>query len=737
MNHIFSTRAAESAKALDPLGRVMQGLQDQVNGGSALQFTDPARSVTMEGFSDNVVRNELTTAVSNMEAMLQNALGMAPQIKAKLSVAQEEASIIAGIVGSSPKSIMAYMARDNSLATLNKFSSENTQVIGHGGMNGAADKRAIDMQAFDNRENSNAMVYSVAYNMQASRQDELGEAFFPTVVVPPNEVGFMMSIRVQYVYDAIARSVTGSLAKYNRKNVIKAVIDSTILRNDQTKIVPIYRNVGSGAVTDNATQFATDVGSISILNDGVTIATGALAIGKEVDLIGISQTDALLATGVMDQTDSIDSSIRLGSIYLMVPNSDATVKDVIKFDVSRYAGSDFNAPPQGNTQKMQLVFDTDSLYLTTSTKKIDGGTAANLSSFSTNTVRISTSVYGSVVQDTGAAVVNGGVVTVRTVKDTDGNTLSLASGAGAAIVTALAGAKIVGYDLIAYRTNANRRQRGQLIDTQFMNYLYTVPTLPPITAMRPVAGQDNNDSAMLAALITTTHVRTSNAAVSALFESASFIKQFAATNDSITDSPAILGVSRDLVTPAYLEETINVATTIDSLSTAQRTADLEALLQNKIRDMAIRMYVTSGYKAAADALHDNAAPKPCVIIGTDQTLSRYLTLTGDLRLMGEAFDYKLVYSLDSRMTGKIFIAFGTEQSFNSGVPNPMHFGNMAWKPEMTLMMPMTRGQSMTMELTVQPSFRHITNCPILGVLTVTNISAVVATKVAINNKVVT
>lgn len=37
--------------------------------------------------------------------------------------------------------------------------------------------------------------YSVAYNLQAAREDEFGEAFFPTIVVMPDEVGYHNSIK--------------------------------------------------------------------------------------------------------------------------------------------------------------------------------------------------------------------------------------------------------------------------------------------------------------------------------------------------------------------------------------------------------------------------------------------------------------------------------------------------------------------------------------------------------------
>lgn len=727
MKHsLFASRNRETQQG--PVAAILDNLQNEKNArGAFVTGAVAASAISLEGLSDQRVQLELQTAVENLETMIQNSV---KGIKgyANLSVSQEEAAIAAGVAA---YAIKPYMARDVSAASLTRFANDNTVVIGHGKSSGMMDGRSVDMQAFDEKENKNAMVYSVAYNMQAARQDEFGEAFYPTVIVTPNNIGFNISIRLMYVYDEVRRDLSGSLNKFNRKNVIKAVIDASILRNDQTKIVPVYRKSEPAAAQDSDRYFSAEVGTTSIMVDGHPVTTGALSVGKKFSLLGISQTEALLTTGVQDQTDSIDPSIRLANIYLKIKGSVGGVDtyNVMRFSVDKLPLSDFNAAPQGNTQLMQLNFSSDSLYLTKDKLAVDGSPATLLANLGTNTVRLAVQLFGSVILDRGDTQVTASPVEVAKVTDDSGNILDTQSGVGRTVASIFDGAEVVGYDLIAYRTNSNRRQRGQLIDTQYMNYLYTVPPLPPITALRPVGETETNDSALLSALITTTHVRTSNAAVTALLEARNFLREYTNTKDGINDAPEILGVARYLVTPAFLEETLDCETNLDSLNTSDRTVDLQNLIQNKLRDMAFRLYVSSGYKAAADALYDGAAPKPCLIIGTDPILSRYLTLNGDLRLVGETIDYKLVSTLDSRMAGKIIFSFGMESSFNSGVPNPMHFGNMAWKPELTLMMPMIRNGSNVMELTVQPSFRHVTNLPIMGTLDVKNVHAVIAAKI--------
>ena len=733
--NLFANRGMTPQVEVSPVGLVLESLQAVVNQGPG-QFATPEvakAAMAMEGMTPDK-QFQLNTAVSNLSNVIDTCLKTLPGF-GKLNVAQESAAIAAGIIASAPQAY--YMKPQQNAAALQAAAvGTNTTVIGNNGIAGAMESRAFAFEAFDTKENKNAMVYSVAYNMQAARQDEFGEAFFPTIVVTPDNVGFMVSIRLIYVQEEVRRELSGSLNKFGRKNIIKAVIDASILRNDQTKIIPIVRT--GGGANDSTANFvaAADVAPYTVTLDTYPVVTAPLAVGKKFSLLGISQTAALLATGILDQTDAIDSAIRLSAVYIKIAADTTNPAVVVKFNVDKLPRTDFNYSVQGNTRLMQLNFETDALKVTSATKKIDGAVVPQFAALTDHTVRLSSTMFGSVMQDTADTSVNTGDCTVAKVTTIDGQIMDLTAGAGATIAAVFAGATIIGYDLAAWRTNSNRRQRGQLIDTQYINHLYTVPLLPPITALRPVGDTEANDSSLLSALITTTHIRTSNAAVGALLDARDFLKDYVNASDLASDAPQILGVACHLVSPAYAEDVLDVETQIDSLKSADRAEDMVALIINRVRDMAYRLHVTSGYKAACDALFDGAAPKPMVIIGTDPILNRYLTLNGDMRLLGEYFDYKLVSTLDSRMTGKLILTFGMETSYNSGVPNPMHFGAMAWKPELTLMMPIVRNGATTMELTVSPSFRHIVSLPIMGSLDVVNIENIIADKATIFTHVV-
>jgi len=726
--HLFgSKRGVVGITQATPLDNLVDGIRAEVNA-SGHQFITKSLSrsaVSMESM-DSATANEVETSVVRLTTALESIAAQHADGFAKLTQAQRDAGVAAAIItGDIPGFLAAPIER-------NVVASESVSFISPQGGDFTTSRMKQALEAYDEKENKNAVVYSVAYNMQAARQDEFGEAFYPTVVVTPDQVGFTVSIRLVQVYNEVRRQIAGSLDNFGKRNIIEAVIDPTILQNDLTKIVPVYRVESQQHFVNPALMAPKDV-----ILEGETITTSAFAIGKKFSLLGISQTAALLETGLQDSSDSIDTAISLAAIYMRV--TDGTAEEVVGFSTARLPTATMTYAVQGNYRQMNLAFNSDSLLINKNTKNVSGAASTLLAPIVAGnfSVRLGVSVSGSVNLELADTTAYASDVHVVSVTDVDGNSLSLTTGTGATIAALFAGASIIGYDLDARRTNLNRRMRGQLLDTTFYNQVYAVALRSPITVPRPLTLGDANDSTDLAALITATHIRTSNAAVEELLKVENYLSEYVSANDKNSSvAPEILGVSRFLVKPFYEHAALDVNAVIDSLKSHERSADIQAVLVNKLRDMAYRMYRDSGYKAAADALAGGVASVPTIIIGTDIVLSRYLTVTGDFRTLGNDFNVKIVSTLNKNMVGKIVMSFGVFDSGMDGVPNPMHFGNMAWKPELTMVLPLHRNGQTSKELTVQPAFLHVTNLPIMASLTVTGITDVAAGKVALNMKAV-
>jgi hypothetical protein len=595
------------------------------------------------------------------------------------------------------------------------------------GMNGVLDghsKRLPALEAYDERDNRNANVYMVAYSFLAGHQNELGETFFPTVVVPADNVGVAVSIRLVQVQDDIKRNVSGAVANFNRRNIVRALIDSTILKNEMTRIVPVHRAQSVGNFVASA-----DVAPAPVLLEGESINTAPLAVGVELDLLGLSQTDALLASGTMGPTDSIDPAVSLNKIYVKVG------ADVLSFNVDGLALSNFIASPQDNYKRHNLNFSTRSLMVNNATKQVDGGALVDLLDVVTNNVilYLSVDMTGYVNVETGATQVFGNKLKVDAAYDNAGNQLALNNAAVAGLVADINAGTIIGYDVKAYRSNQNLRQRGQLLDTTYYNQIWAVPLRSPVAVLRPPTADTTNDSSDLTALVSATFARTSNEAVSTLLYTAGLLKDFVDSRIPGAVAPDLFGVARFLVEPTYIGEELDVALVINSVTSHEKAEDIQAVLAQKIRDIGYRLYRDSGFQAVVESKVAGVEGNPVILIGTDPMTARYLTVTGDTRLTGAGFDFKVVTSPDKRMEGKLVIALGYPGE-GQGTLNPMHFGNMLWSPEATLVIPVTRDGQVSRELTVMPRFRHIVNVPIMGVVEVKNIPQVVSTKTNINFK---
>lgn len=692
------------------------------NGAKATAFAVGTESLDDSKVSE--LRNSVETLKQGLEQLMMEN-GIAPKVGdrefrlgTEALASQVEAAVAGGIISGDPKYFMTQKVTYASLPQGAKGVVMNANY----GTEDFSDVR-LGTEAYDERDNRDAAVYTIAYNMNASRQDDFGETFFPTIVVTPDNVGFAVTARLLQVFDDFSRNLSGDLAEYNKRNIIRAIADPTILKNEMTRIIPVAR-------AQNVAKFVpASLVPVSNYNlEGESIPSAPLAAGVELDLLALSQTDALLAKGTMDVTDSIDpGSLRLLALYIKVG------KDILKVNTDNLPLSTFNFSVQDNYRQSVLDFQTDSVVLNASTTNADGSPLQDLAGIKTGnlSVRLKVAANGKVNTERGDTKIYGPAPTVYEIVDSNGNQLALDSAAAAPIVAAFAGATVFGYDLYAYRTNANRRQRGQLIDTTYYTQVYNVPLRSPITAIHPVTTDGQTDSSDLNSLITATRIRTSNQAVGALVNAEQTLRLYANVKDSTGLWPDVLGVGRFYVQPTYFEETIDMTKVVDSLTSNERKADIQEALVNKLRDYAYRMYTVSQYKAASEALAGGVARVPQVIIGTDPVLARWLTVTGDLRTLGGEFECRVVSTLDNRVQGKIYAAFGVFDETRNTVPNPLNFGNMAWSPEVTVVLPISRNGQVSKETAVQPRFLHIVNCPILTVLTVTNLEAVL-NKVTVN-----
>jgi hypothetical protein len=582
-------------------------------------------------------------------------------------------------------------------------------------------REKVSLEAFDERQLREFLPYSIAFNIYASRQDEFSESFYPTVVVTPDQAGLDVTVSRMLVFNEVHHAITGAASDFKKVNLLDAVVDYTILADETTRLYPVLSTSPSNA---NLFAPAAIAAPKNVLVGGVPIVTAPLLMGQKIDLLGASQSPALIGAGIIDNTDSIDARITLDAVYLAFGPVGGTQGPAIKFNTSRLARNTFVKTQEGNYRDMALQFSTQDLLLNSNTVADDGSTVSQLAGIVTGnyTVRLQVNVDGRAQTEFGNVNVYASPITVWQITDDTGTLVDPTAGAGLAVVNALAGMSLVAYDLHAYRTNSNRRTRGLLLDTTYETERYTIPLGAPISAPSPITS--SRDASDLKSLIQAARIRNSNNAVSALFSYADALLAYVAGPKPTEGVPAVQGMGRFLVTPFYEEHTIDLVLAINSITSNDRAADISATLVNCIRDVVYRMYQQSRYQAALDAYSGDPSKKPTLLVGTDQVLSRHLIVSGDTRTFGTTFeDHKLVVSQDERMYNKIVLTFVRPDV--SG-PDPLSFGTHAWIPELTSSVMVNRNGATIKEAMVQPRTLHVNNLPVMAILTVKNLSTVLS-----------
>lgn len=700
-----------SVGMIDPIG----DLQARIGEITATESMSSPRigefSVSTESL-DSSQSSMLSNTYNNIETAIKAiSSSLSEDGKPAFESFQIEAATLAGMLATNPAAFFKQKLRssDQEAVPMNAQAANATPYR----------PKDFGIEAYNESENRNAQMQSIVFNLLSARQDEVGETFFPTIIVNPNEVGVSVSVNLFYIYNDFKRDIDGSLASYNRRNLVRAYADPTILNNELTRCIPVFRNTGTAGDGEyNADKFVPGLNPWSVnLGNGVSVDTSALLVNQKVDLMGLSSTAELLRSGFMGPSDVLDTHLKLEELVLEVGSQLAIVK------VGDLVGATFNHMVQGNYRNMMLQLDSNSLVIDENLVDANTGAALTDLSLAGRNVRLEVSIGGRVSLDKGDCQINQGTISLVTAEDAVTG-LTLPTADLAALEAELQDVKIVGYNLTAFRANANIRQRGALIDTQTEFRLITVPWRSPVTSIAP-AIQSAQDSTVMQTLVTTNGIRVSNDAVTALLDARDKLSRYIAVPDASGSLPELDILGQFYLKPVFLKESITMTDIVDSIKSSDRIKDIRAAIVEKMRWYANQMYVMSEYPAAANVLLGNKAAKPTIIIATDPVIHNYLTFDGDLRTFGENFEVKIVSNIDVRLQGKAFMAFGVFDSNRNTSLNPLNFGNMLYSPELAVNMPVARDGQVSHELMVSPRYIHAVTCPILAELDLSDLGLTV------------
>lgn len=581
----------------------------------------------------------------------------------------------------------------------------------------AIDGSTLSAEAYDDQAINNALYLSVAYNLFAAKQDSFGEAFFPTIAIDPTMSGITIGTEVTSLYKDAQRTIDGGAnrSKFEKVSLAKAIYDNNLLGVDRNRVIPISR-------AENATLLLTALDNVDP-ETGET--TAPILIGKEVNLLALSQTAASLAKGVMDSTDALDRTVNMKNVIIKIFATIAATPttEYLRIPVGMLPHSNFTYTTQGEAKDLAMAFDTSEVVINVGTnKQWNGATSAVLAELAAGyKIKLRIKLTGDGNTQYGDIATYANAFEIVSVADAGGNLVT--SGADYdAIVAQFADWAIAGVELDAFTTNSNLRATGQLVTIDKYEQVYNVPVRSGITVTMPV-GSNGNDDSRLVGQIQTTGFRMSLDAVKTLVDFTTNLD--ALTNNGAETNIAIMGVGRHHVDAYYSGATLDLAALVDSESSSERSSDIREALIARIRDEVLRAFSQSKVNVAHSMIRGEDA-KVGVVIGTSARVKNYLTEgNSDVIELGADFIAKVVSTPNQSVGDNMYITFsdhlGSER--NSAV-DPISFGNCVWAPTITTDVAVSQGGATSRRFQTHPRFLHIVHLPVMIKLSVTNIETV-------------
>ncbi len=747
------SRAGEAQQPIQGLAKEISTWVDQ----KVLNSDNPSTKASLEGliaFASNDpkqgskatnIDKDFGERLKDLEVKIRASLGN--EGYEQLTAAQIESGIIASFGAGGFKAYAAeaysYTAATNS--TRKTAYDERVPVIAQplysaeamGYKTNIDNDLKVSMAAFDDRQMDNHLPYSIVFNIQAARQDEFGEAFYPTVVATPDQNGIDVLVKRTMVFNEVRHSINGTPIDPMefRVNAINAYTDFTILAADYTAATPIF--VPGNAENNTHFMATAEVAPYDVvLKGGEVVKTAPLSPNVKHNLIGLSQTPVQLAAGNKDITASLDHRISLHKVYLRVTDQ-VTVGNpvsIIPISTERTPSNLYQRPHDGIDKSLQLSFITTTMALTGATPDVAGSITAAGTAYLRSNPTLSSYVLHLEVTVNGRANVEVGTVAYNPVeveiakvyqKQPNG-TLTRITDVG--IINGLKAQfkiEVAGADILAHLSNMDRRDRGLMVTNVEHFERFAVPYLSPITCPLPMTQTGTGGD--VASPINIARLRNSNNAVTKLLSYLDSLEMAGITNTPSDIYIDIEGPGRWMIKPYYHKETIDLTTMVQSLNSANRRADVQAALVNKISERVYDAIQKSAYMPALMSLNGNVPEKPTVTIGTDAYTQQFLMINGDTRTISIGYEHEVVTTQDRRMYGRIICVLTRKGVTGVDVLN---FGNFIWMPELATELQMMRYNGTVKEVMIQPRALHLNTCPIAIQFILEGLSDVVTDQLA-------
>lgn len=585
---------------------------------------------------------------------------------------------------------------------------------------------AVSTESFELNALNAAMPFSAAYNVACSSQDEFSEGFYQTIVVAPDQIGFIAEIRLQSIYNGMQHRQWDKVPGMDKRFLKDAYRDSGMLRQEAIKVVPHFDAARTAELQDVFAD-AADVAPYNVLLAGHPVRTAPLRFGKRIDLLAVSSHAGLLKNKTFDETDQLDAAVGVAAVYVKATAAGKPMKLVTR----GLARMQFQRPQEGHERDLilnavadEFVVDKDHMHdhtgavITELKAVVDKGYTLRFEIRMTGDVNVNTSV---------ASLAKPVITLVESRNIATGELVAIDNNHPAKTEIDALKLDAVYYDLDANRTNSNFRTQGPIIDTDSWTEKYIIGIRSPIMIQKPI-GQEK-DEPTLENLVTATRLRQTHDAMHTLLQYRDVLKAWvnSPANKHIPGQPRripnFIGLGKYLVVPFYEYKKIDMAKILNSISSSTRMEDIRAAVVTCLQEIVSRMYRDSEYNVALQIDAQGKQPsKPHVLVGTDAYLTMLLSIQGDSRLFGANFDHTVVQSNLYEMNNKMFLTFTRPDKKEF---DPLSFGNCLYYPELIVSVTPYQKNGATVNATqISPRYQHINTLPILVEVDVENMEQV-------------
>lgn len=723
-----------------PLQHLFHAISDSsVFDGNISIGTYSKKELTTESLNPaelNTYENEASTVNKTLDNIFKTATeSMSKEgLQYTFTPAQKEAARLA-LIGAMNEDLFEKNAgTKHSEGRLNQINSYSTRSIGLENLQQVIpyEGKKLALEKFGSQELNNIVVNTVSLAVSAAAQDSFMSLVFPMVVVDPMQSHIATQVTYSIFgkgFERFSGNVDSRPAEYE---MILNMYKKELYRSDYTKLLPVV-GVKANKEDDSENLLVKAQFKVPEYRGTENCLIAPIKVGRRWDLIGGSQTAADLAKGVRDDSDVLDKTIKLNSIYLEA--SVGGEERYIKLDVTNTKGITFSPRNDGKGTWTTIAFghnfkfntslaaDFRSDYAETSKGKMFGDSVEE------QILEVSVDLNVTIDIGDGSVTKSSGSMSLISVNKGGNEYKSPSDPVFKAAEALLAKIKVAGFLVDASVTNTNFRDKGIQGKVRSENYITGVGIKSSIglTGEIDAAKKEGNSGDYDLFTIEEQSVyidqQMGGNAITVLFN---YIDNMRTHKDNNTlDQVTTETTAEHLVRPYLHEETIDLMKVVDSIKSSERMEDIRSALINMIRFRAIKMDRESNYRDAVRYRFKTI--KRTLVAMCDTEIASILTCNDgkngqNNRIpLTDSIDLIVAESFYPEFAGKLIISYVTPEDNNNGNIPVLNVGALLYSPMLNYTIAVKdRAGASVKELHNILRFEHLINLPIFTVFNVEN-----------------